>query len=185
VKTDRGIRYIEATREDIATADQLIEELMRQSLDELPAQTRRLLGLIDAAVTDECRRLKVDQADFRFSRKDVRGWTQWGDTVLKKHLGRLEDMEYLVVHRGGRGQSFVYELMPGPMHGYDEKKSPLEEEKSPLSRPQVAGVPRGGRPCETRVNTGANGVFGRKQPNSTTTEAGPPSPVVAVNGRGH
>jgi DNA primase len=185
VKTDRGISYIEATREDIATADQLIEELMRQSLDELPAQTRRLLGLIDAAVTDECRRLKVDQADFRFSRKDVRGWTQWGDTVLKKHLGRLEDMEYLVVHRGGRGQSFVYELMPGPMQGYDEKKSPLEEEKSPLSRRQVAGMSRGGRPCETLVNTGANGIFGRKQPNSTNTEAGPSSPVVAVNGRGH
>jgi hypothetical protein len=94
----------------------------------------RLLGLIDAAVIGECQRLKLGQADFRFSRKDVRAWAQWGDTVLKKHLGRLEDTEYLVVHRGGRGQSFVYELLPGPMHGYDEKKSPLEEEKSPLSR---------------------------------------------------
>ena len=35
-----GLAYIEATREDIATADRLMEELMRRSLDELPPQTR-------------------------------------------------------------------------------------------------------------------------------------------------
>jgi hypothetical protein len=27
------------------------------------------------------------------------------------HLGRLEELEYLLAHRGGRGQSFVYELV--------------------------------------------------------------------------
>jgi DNA primase catalytic core len=43
VKTEQGVSYIEATREDIAAADRLMKELMRQSLDELPAQTRRLL----------------------------------------------------------------------------------------------------------------------------------------------
>jgi hypothetical protein len=80
-------------------------------------------------------------------------WTEWGDTVLTMRLGRLEDLEYLLVHRGGRGQSFVYELMfvrgenpsnprlPGLIEAYDLKKSPLKEEKSPSSRPQVVGVP--------------------------------------------
>jgi hypothetical protein len=183
VKAERGLHYIEATREDIATADRLMEELMRRSLDELPAQTRRLLGLIDAVVTVECQRLKMERADFRFSRKDVRGWTQWGDTVLKKHLGRLEDMEYLLVHRGGRGQSFVYELLPGLTDGYDEKKSSLEEEKSPLSRPQVAGVSWGGRPHETRMNTGANGIFARKPVNGTDTGVGG-NPVIGMGAGG-
>jgi hypothetical protein len=28
---------------------------------------------------------------------------------IKLHLGRLEEMEYLLAHRGRRGQSFVYE----------------------------------------------------------------------------
>jgi hypothetical protein len=40
----------------------------------------------------------------------VREATGWGDTQLKIHLHRLEEMEYLLAHRGGRGQSFVYEL---------------------------------------------------------------------------
>jgi DNA primase len=40
----------------------------------------------------------------------VREYAQWGHTQLKVHLHRLEEFEYLIVHRGGRGQSFVYEL---------------------------------------------------------------------------
>jgi DNA primase len=42
-----GVTYIEATEADVATADKLMDELLGRSLDELPPQTRRLLGLID------------------------------------------------------------------------------------------------------------------------------------------
>ena len=84
--------------------------MLGRSLDELPPQTRRLLLVIDEMVAAECERQKIERADFRFSRRDVRGITGWGDTQLKMHLDRLEELEYLLVHRGGRGQSFVYEL---------------------------------------------------------------------------
>src|SRR5271166_5313816 len=46
VKTAQGISCVEATREDIAKADELFTELLRRSLDELPPQTRRLLELL-------------------------------------------------------------------------------------------------------------------------------------------
>jgi DNA primase len=191
VKTDtrngRNVSYIEVAKDDIRVANRLAHEVLGRSLDELPPQTRRLLILIEESVRRECERLKMERSDFRFSRRDVRMWAPWGDTVLKKHLGRLEDLEYLLVHRGGRGQSFVYELLfdghgadgkpwlPGLIDvdslEYDEKKSPPREEKSPPSRPQVAGVSRGGRPYETHMNTGANGDFAQKRENSTDTGA--------------
>jgi DNA primase len=167
----KTIEYIEATADDIEVANRLAHEALGRSLDELRPQTRRLLLLIDEAVARESLRLKIERADFRFSRKDVRAWTAWGDTVLKKHLGRLEDLEYLLVHRGGRGQSFVYELvfvrgenpskpqLPGLINAYDLKKSHLGEAQSRPGRPQIAGVSRGGRIHETSVNTGANGAF--------------------------
>ena len=41
----------------------------------------------------------------------VREHTGWGDTQLTMHLERLVELEYVLVHRGGRGQSFVYELV--------------------------------------------------------------------------
>ena len=85
--------------------------MLGSSLDELPPQTRRLLLQIDEMVTKECERLGWIGSDYRFSRRDVRQYTGWGDTQLKRHLRRLEELEYLLVHRGGRGQSFVYELV--------------------------------------------------------------------------
>ena len=59
----------------------------------------------------ECKRLHQTRRDFRFSRRDVRQATGWGNTQLKLHLARLQEMEYLLVHRGERGQSYVYELL--------------------------------------------------------------------------
>ena len=111
VKTAGSASYIEVTSADIAAANRLADEALGRSLDDLPPQTRRLLALIDQWVRDECNRLKLARCDLRFSRRAVRQATGWGNTQLKIHLARLEDMEYLLVHRGRRGQSFVYELL--------------------------------------------------------------------------
>jgi DNA primase len=155
----RAVEYIEVTLADIAMANKLAHEVLGRSLDELPPQTRRLLLAIDEHVAAECDRQKMERSDYRFSRRDVRTFTGWGDTQLKIHLHRLEEMEYLLIHRGGRGQSFVYELMfvrPSDggkpvlgglidmdvlsKHRYDEKKSGQTEQRSGSSRPQVGGV---------------------------------------------
>jgi DNA primase (bacterial type) len=107
----RAVEYIEVTVDDIAVANRLAHEVLGRSLDELPPQTRRLLLAVDEMVTAECERQKMERCDYRFSRRDVREATGWGDTQLKIHLHRLEEMEYLLIHRGGRGQSIVYELV--------------------------------------------------------------------------
>jgi hypothetical protein len=43
---EQGLRYIEVTLADIALANQLAHEVLGRTLDELPPQTRRLLGLV-------------------------------------------------------------------------------------------------------------------------------------------
>jgi len=108
---EQRIEYIEATLADIALANRIAHDVLGRSLDELPPQTRRLLRLIDEYVRGECVRLGLKRCDLRFSRKAVRDATALSDTQLRLHLARLVELEYLLVHRGMRGQSFEYELL--------------------------------------------------------------------------
>jgi hypothetical protein len=105
------LRCIEVTKQDIEVANRLAHEVLGRSLDELPPQTRRLLGLLDEMALAECGRLGLDRGDYRFSRRALRERTGWGDTQLRVHLGRLIELEYVLAHRGRRGQSFLYELV--------------------------------------------------------------------------
>jgi hypothetical protein len=181
----KPVEYIEVTVEDIAIANRLAHEVLGRTLDELPPQTSRLLGLIDEMVRAECKRLDMERTDYRFSRRAVREHTGWGNTQLKVHLARLEEMEYLVVHRGGRGQSFVYELVysgegrhggrfvPGLLDvsklrektPYDPKRSAPEgkrpgqnDEKSGVGRPPVGPESGGGRGEKTAGNPCQHGL---------------------------
>ncbi|MBB4868248.1 DNA primase catalytic core [Pseudomonas nitritireducens] len=101
----QALRYIEATAADIALANRLAHDILGRTLDELPPQTRRLLGLLQEWTASQ----GVKIHDFRFSRRDVRAATGWGDTQLKIHLGRLLELEYLQLYR--RGLSHEYSLM--------------------------------------------------------------------------
>jgi hypothetical protein len=105
------LEYIEATLDDIATANRIAGEILGRTLDDLPPQTRRLLRLIDEFVSQEGKRLKLARADFRFTRRDVRAHTGWTDFQVRVHLDRLMQMEYVLSHRGRRGQCFIYELL--------------------------------------------------------------------------
>ena len=109
----RGVtkEYVEATLSDIALANRLAAEVLGRSLDELVPQTRRLLDLLDGLVTRACEKEGIVRSDLRFSRKWVRERAGWTDFQLRVHLGRLVELEYLLVHRGARGQSYVYELL--------------------------------------------------------------------------
>jgi len=150
VKSARGVSYIEATREDIATADRLIEDLLGRSLDELPPQTRRLLSLIEQMISEQSKRLKTELSDYRFSRRQVRDYTGWGMTQTRVHLDRLVEMEYLIPHRGSQGQ-FVYELN----RAYDSSLAAPEGHLAGGWRPPGGGVAGGWRGHPTPITTGS------------------------------
>jgi len=173
------------TLDDIETANRLAHEVLGRTLDELPPQTRKLLTKIKTLASDECKKQKIKQSDYRFSRKVIREYTGMGNTQLKIHCGRLEDMEYLLVHRGGRGLSMEYELIYNNEDNnnkphlmglidvdtlkkctYDKKKSGVKAEKSVSSRPQVGGV---SGQVKTRKANGdkAVSVSGSEMPKST------------------
>jgi DNA primase len=211
--THRGqtLEYIEVTKDDIAMANRLAHEVLGRSLDELPPQTRRLLLLVDEMVRQDCEQKKIERQDFRFSRKDVRAFSRWSDSQLKRHLHRLEELEYLVVHQGGRGQSMVYELvferqqdsarpaLPGLIEieklfgcEYDGKKSGLESQRSGSSPAQVRGVSGTGAGRKSPATTRAESDFYQDREKNTSWEREqnpvlvvPPIVAAKTNGAAH
>jgi len=199
--------YIEATEADAKLAWELASHVLMRSLDDVPPQTRRLLLLIDKMVTAECERLEIERLDYRFTRATVRQFTGWSDSQLKTHLHRLEELEYLALHRGLSGQSFVYALnfemdsngrpvLPGLSYGAKairmeadrsgsaEGVSGQDGQRSGSSLGQVWGVSGGGlgkeSPAMTRVEGGFSGNRGKRIDKGAKTNGLPQTPVVVV-----
>jgi DNA primase len=199
VKTDtrdgRPLEYIEATQEDVELAEELIRHVLGRSLDELPPQTRRLLLLVDDMVKEQCERLKMERTDYRFSRRDVRQYTGWSDPQVKRHLHKLEELEYLVVHRGERGQSYVYELyferpadprqlfLPGlSLCGYDKNRDGQKDEKDGPGMGRERAAFGGGAVAPEPITTGLRNGFRRNPPKNTDTGHGESHTVTAAIG---
>jgi hypothetical protein len=105
------IEYVEVTLADIALANRLAHEVLGRSLDELPPQTRRVLGLIEAFVTERMQHSAILRADVRFTRRELRNRCGMSDAAIRAHLERLVAMEYVRLVAGKNGQRFEYELL--------------------------------------------------------------------------
>ena len=143
--------------------------------------------------------------DMTMADADIREMTGWSDGQLKIHCSRLSELEYLLVHRGGRGHSIVYELLyDGELDdqkhlmglidveklNYDEEKSGIKAQKSAPSQGQVRpksalsqGIENGDNPSsdndleENGKESEQNGYIRRK--NKTASYRNSPPALVA------
>jgi DNA primase len=106
----KTIEYIEVIPRDIAVANTLAEAVLGKSIDDLPPQTRRLLRALYEWVRGQCEEQVVEQHEFRFTRRVLREALAWSQTAIKRHLERIIDMEYIIVHRAG-SRMCEYELL--------------------------------------------------------------------------
>jgi len=190
-KTIAGREHVVASLDDIARANALAHDVLGRGLDDMPPQTRRLLGLIERMVTQRCAEAKMEQADVRFSRRQVREVTGWNNTQLHVHLTRLVELEYLLTHRAEHGQGLVYELVydGGGKDGgrfvsglidveklraeynYDEKRSGVAEPDSGSIRPSSGPDSGPVRPVENTQSSSQNDVS--NPPIRENTQPGP------------
>jgi hypothetical protein len=111
MRDGQQIEYIEATLEDVAIANTLAHEVLGRSLSELTSQTRRVLEAIEGMVREMSEAQGIAQEHCRFTARQVRERTGLSHEQVRIHVNRLVDLEYVLVHRGSRGQSYVYELI--------------------------------------------------------------------------
>jgi DNA primase catalytic core len=104
----RVVEFVEVTLDDIALANELAPEVLGRSLDELPPQTRRLLGHIRELMKSK---RKEQKAATTFSRKELRDLCGWSLTQVRVHLERLVELEYLATRHARLNNQFLYELL--------------------------------------------------------------------------
>ncbi len=174
-----AIEYVEVTREDIALANRLAHEVLGRSLDALPPQTRRLLSLTVDYVAQRAQAQAIDRGSVRFTRRELREAVSWGDTQLKLHLARLQEHEYLIVHR--HGPQFRYELaFDGDADAACRQLIGLIDVDSMPTMPNRSGL-EGDRSGSGRPVVGVQSACGRVDaiPLIASTDAGSLSLVAA------
>jgi hypothetical protein len=107
----KPVEYVEVTLADIALANRLAHDVLGRSLDELPPQTRRVLGLIEAFVVERAQQQEIPRSGVRLTRRELRARCGMSDAAIRIHLERLVMMEYLRPAAGRNGLRFEYELL--------------------------------------------------------------------------
>ena len=106
-----GQLAIESTASDVELANRLLSETMGQSLQDLLPQTARFLELLDRWVEACSGQSKHDRSQVRFTQREIREALGWSDFQVRHHLKRLIELEYVLVHRTGHGNSKAYQLL--------------------------------------------------------------------------
>ncbi len=106
------LQYVEVILDDIEKANTLAAEILGRTLDELAPPSRLLLKMIREMVEARCK--DSEPKNYHFNRRDIREWSRWSDSQIKRHIQQLEDLEYLYSVAGKKGKEYVYELLyPG------------------------------------------------------------------------
>jgi DNA primase len=106
----QAVEYIEVTLEDIDAANTLANEVLGQSLDELPKPSRTLLEAVYKLVQDLAKKRNIPVDDVLFNRRMIREYIGWTDWQIKTHIKQLEELEYLHVRMGAQGKQYSYAL---------------------------------------------------------------------------
>ena len=104
------IEYIEVVLDDIESANQLANEVLGQTMDELAKPSRTLLSsifqMVEAMTKEEDK--GIDKTFF--SRRMIREFTGWTDWQIRSHIKQLEELEYIYARQGYMGKEYAYVL---------------------------------------------------------------------------
>ena len=112
-----GRAYVEVDAEDMRIASELAAALLGKSLDELNPVSLSLLMQIERMVLARLEQARQQEdgppprrGDVLFTRRQIREFSGWPHTRVKRYLVELVDMEYLEAVCGRLGSAYRYRL---------------------------------------------------------------------------
>ena len=96
------VEYVEVEREDLALANELADQILGHSLDELSRPGYDLLLLLEK-MSGEKKNL--------FTRREIREYTGWSHARVHRYLVELLEFEYIVAESARNGELHRYRLL--------------------------------------------------------------------------
>ncbi|MDD5198417.1 MAG: hypothetical protein PHC88_01325 [Terrimicrobiaceae bacterium] len=133
----KTLQYIEVDEQDLRLAHELAGQVLGRSLDELAPPTRTFLAALEIVVEALQKERKVPRDRVRFTRREVREKLKWSEPQVRRHLDKLEALEYVACHRvPGTGARFVYELL----YAAEAQSVPLSTARNGSASSSLNGV---------------------------------------------
>jgi hypothetical protein len=107
----KTIEAVITTREDIVLANELAHVVLGRSLDDLPPQPRRLLGLLYEILKPWSDAAEVSMSQCPVSLRQLLPHVPFGVSQLRAHLSVLVDREYMVSYRSHAAEPLQYRLL--------------------------------------------------------------------------
>ncbi|MGI9115823.1 MAG: DNA primase [Chthoniobacterales bacterium] len=109
---EKTLQYIEVDEDDLRLAHELAAQVLGRSLDELAPPSRAFLLALHALIATHGQEQSLPKEKVRFTRREVRENLKWSEPQVRRHLDKLQELEYVLCHRvPGTAARFVYELI--------------------------------------------------------------------------
>jgi len=105
-----GKEYIKADVFDYEIAYNLIESIIKRSLDELKPKSRELYQITKEFVNNKARKNGQNFHDINFARNDIVKHSEWSLRQVRTHIDDLINCEYIRIVSGNKGTEYVYQL---------------------------------------------------------------------------
>ena len=106
--------YLEASADDVALADRLMQAVLLDTLDELTPQSRRLLDLLRALTAQQAQAAQQRWESIWWTSRQLREQTGWSNRQVRQALEQLVEFEFLLIKGGGMGRLASYRLLDAP-----------------------------------------------------------------------
>jgi len=119
IRKHDGKDFIEVDKTDMAIANELVQWLIGRSLDDLNGISRDLLFQVDRMLDERLLRLGKedskeklpDKYSVQFTRREIREYSGWAQTRVRRYIDQLVEMEYLHAESGRFGAAYKYRLI--------------------------------------------------------------------------
>ncbi len=105
--------YIEAAREDVATANEIAAYVFQFARGDLTKRLYDAYQAIEGYARRQVKEKRIGLYEYKFSRREIREHTGWEQTTAKRLFDELEALEYIRKTRGDKqGMQYLYRLVP-------------------------------------------------------------------------